>query len=362
MKKTKPHTSAIAACTVELTSSSNRVQLLPVGEFAAKDGRPFDVPSGKWLLDASAAANVIAIAKSQNNRFVIDYEHQTLWSVDNGQPAPAAGWFMGSDLEFDEQVGLFACNVNWTDRASAFLKAREYLYISAVFAYDKKTGQPTHLLHAGLTNDPALDGMQAVAALSRHGAPHGKPNGEIQMNELLKKLLAKLGITVAEGDMADEAKWGDLVKQAEDAIDGLMTKADTATNEVAALKAKTPQTDLSKFVPIAVVDELRGQVAALKSGSETVHLDQLIITATQEGRLVKSEENWARDLVASQGIASLKQILATRPAVAALKGMQTHDTPPAKPNADGAVLTAEDLAVCKNFGLDPVEYKKSRSV
>ena len=63
------------------------VHLLPDGEFTPADGRI--LVCGRWVLTAVIAAAVIALANAQINDFVIDYEHQTQLSADNGQPALA---------------------------------------------------------------------------------------------------------------------------------------------------------------------------------------------------------------------------------------------------------------------------------
>jgi phage I-like protein len=93
-------TFAIAALSVSVVASSE-IQLLPAGKFRATDGRPKDVEA--WFIDAEAAAIIIKEIEGRDNRLVIDYEHQTLRTVENGQPAPAAGWF--KKLEWREGEG-----------------------------------------------------------------------------------------------------------------------------------------------------------------------------------------------------------------------------------------------------------------
>ncbi|MCO6441344.1 MAG: hypothetical protein J5I81_09720, partial [Nitrococcus mobilis] len=94
MPKSNRHSVArgrIAACIFELRSDETGVQLLPDGQFRARDGRPHDAPG--WLIDAAVAERLIARTAAQASATVIDYEHQSLWTELNGQPAPAAGWF-----------------------------------------------------------------------------------------------------------------------------------------------------------------------------------------------------------------------------------------------------------------------------
>jgi phage I-like protein len=81
---------------------------------------------------------------------VIDYEHQTLNAATNGQPAPAAAWF--STLEWRDGDGLYATDVQWTERAAAMVAAGEYRFLSPVFCFDNH-GNVKALLHAALTNN-----------------------------------------------------------------------------------------------------------------------------------------------------------------------------------------------------------------
>lgn len=333
--------------------------MLPDGEFSAEDGRPVDVPGRRWLMDQIAADQLLADLRKRVNKIVIDYEHQTLLSEENGKPAPAAGWLKGTEFEYEPGAGLFARNPKWVGEAAGYIENEQYAYLSSVFEYDRKTGRPTRFRHAALTNDPALDGMAALAALKHTTTDDDTTQEETLMNELLKKLLAAIGIDITDADLADENKLKELVDQAVSQAGEQKTKAEAAEGEVAALKASGGKPDLTKFVPIAVANELRGQVAALSANAGTVELDTLISSARAEGRLVASEEKWARDLSEQNGFAALKALLDQRPAVAALKGLQTNDTQSKKPGGEGDALSAEDLAVCKNAGIDPADYRKN---
>lgn len=87
------------------------------GKFRATDGRPHDVPH--WFIDADLAAQIIAEFEARANRTVVDYEHQTLLAAQNGQPAPAAGWF--GKLEWRESglydgVNLASMQSMWNGR------------------------------------------------------------------------------------------------------------------------------------------------------------------------------------------------------------------------------------------------------
>ncbi|WP_258237666.1 phage protease [Pseudomonas sp. Q2-TVG4-2] len=46
------------------------------------------------------------------------------------------------------------------------IAGKEYRYLSPVFSYDKRTGEVLELHHVGLTNFPALDGMNSLPTLA----------------------------------------------------------------------------------------------------------------------------------------------------------------------------------------------------
>ncbi|TDW61229.1 phage protease [Oceanimonas baumannii] len=117
----------LAILTAELADSQDGWhQLLPAGRFKARDGRPFDVPGGHWLLDGDIAAGRIARAQALGQDLLIDYEHQALHAAKNGKPAPAAGWFGGGDIEWRKGEWLFI-RPRWTQRAQGFIAAGEYV-------------------------------------------------------------------------------------------------------------------------------------------------------------------------------------------------------------------------------------------
>ncbi len=352
----QPGDHPVAVMALDLSADSDGwQQLLPAGHFKAVDGRPTEVPGGHWFLDETIARRLIERAEAAANDLVIDYEHQTLNSEQNGQPAPAAGWF--KDVQWRES-GLWI-RPRWTDRAREFIQNGEYRYLSAVFPYDKTTGEPLSLHSAGLVNRPGIDGLQAVAALNAR-----TPNRqETVMNEAMRKLLARLGITLAnDADPTDEQ-----CQAAAAALKALTDKADQAKQletELATLKAKPPQegVDLSKYVPVATYNALVTEHAALKAGTETESAERLIADARQEGRVLAAEEDYLNQFAKQQGVAALKALISARPAVAALKGQQTteQDTTNNQGKDQADDLTAEDLAVLKATGQSREEFIQSK--
>ncbi len=354
-------------------------QLLPVGPFKARDGRPFDVASGHWQLDGQIAAALIARAKALGQDILIDYDHQTLKVDQNGQPAPAAGWYNADEIEWREGQGLFI-KPRWTERAAALVAAKEYRFLSAVFPYDAQ-GRPMELRMTAITNDPGVVGMQALAALSALPASSLMPiqPGQLatsikekSMNEHLIALLGKLGIQPgADGQFTAEQGTAALA-----ALDTLQASAKKAPEleaalaaertSLAALKAQTTsvqqgaQVDLAQYVPVATYNALVTQVAALTAQVDITDAATLIKEARTAGKVVAAEEEYLTAYAAQKGVAALKALLEPRPAIAALTASQTAAvTLPEKKGE--AVLSAEDKYAADQLGISHEDFAKAKA-
>ncbi|MFB3947619.1 phage protease [Aeromonas veronii bv. sobria] len=341
-------------------------QLLPVGPFKARDGRPFDVPGGHWQLDKSIATTLINRAKALGQDILIDYDHQTLHIEKTGKEAPAAGWFNGEEIEWREGQGLFI-KPRWTDRAAAMVAAKEYRFLSAVFPYDAQ-GRPLELRMAAITNDPGVVGMQALAALSAL-PPKTNQSGqlatvtkEIPMNEAMLALLAKLGIQVEEGSELT-VEQGQAALSALDTLQSAAGKAASAEAALAALKAQPVQQggqiDLAKYVPVATYNALVNQVASLSAKVETTDAATLIKEARTQGKVVAAEEEYLTAYAAQKGVAALKALLDPRPAIAALSASQTTQVTLPEKKGD-AVLSADDKYAADQLGISHEEFAKAK--
>lgn len=293
-------------------------------------------------MDAAIAARVIALVARAVDDLVIDYEHQTLYTETNGQPAPAAGWLKA--LEWREGDGLYAIDLRWTERAAAAIAAKEYRYISPVFEYDKKTGEVLGIRMAALTNHAGLDGLTDLVA---RAAAKFQPNREEDNTVDKAKLIALLGLAETATDAEIDTALAALKAKAGE-TDGL-------TAEVATLKAQTP--DPAKFVPIATMQSLQIEVAALRAETVERNVNETVTAALDAGKLLPAQEPWAREL-GKKDLAALKSYLETAPAIDALKGTQTGGKKP-DGSTDSGALDDTTLAVCRQLGVDPEEYKKT---
>lgn len=319
-------------------AAGGEIQLTPAGLFKARDGRPAGIPG--WKIDATTAARVIARAAARKTPFVADYEHQTLNSDKNGQPAPAAGWFHA--LEWREGDGLYATDVAWTAKAKAMIEAGEYKFISPVFSFDQKTGEVLQLEMAALTNTPAVDGMDAVAALAQEFFTRSQEPIH-QEDRPMKALALLLGLP-------EDASEADINA----AIVALKAKTTEDASTIAALKTQqTP--DPAKFVPVETVTALQGQVAALTTRLNDTELEDVVQAALSSGKLLPAMEVWARELGKSN-LAALKDYVEKNPAIAALNGNQTGGK---EPGGAGDTMTGDALKITQMLGNDPVAVLKT---
>ena len=315
------YTSSIAARVLTDAGgpAPGRIQLFPMGEFSARDGRPGTLKGVKakaWTLTFDDAAAVIARWRPRETPLVVAYEHQTINAAENGKPAPAAGWIESLEAGAD---GLYA-TVKWTEAARVFIKADEYRYISPVFSFDPETGAVLELKSAALTNYPALDGMDAVAARTEEDSPMKK--------ETLEALRHVFGLAA---DADEDAALAALKAQGD---------GQTLTAMLTAAKEATP--DPSKYVPAAILTAAQEKNAALA-----------------DGRLPKSCEAWAKATAKTHPDAVKSYIASSVPPIAALTSTQTGGTPPAgTPHV--AALTDEERYACAQLGMTEAEFLEAK--
>ena len=346
----KSLTAAVAVCALEVRAGEDMVRIIPAGTFDAPRGAM--AGQGPWQLDAGNAASVIARAAGRSVDIVIDYEHQTLMAEKNGKPAPAAGWIDPRSLEMRVD-GLYG-RVRWNAAAAQAVQNEEYRYLSPVFSYNPQTGEVLELLHVALTNTPAIDDSAITARAAARMDIHYPTNQE-EDSVKREELIALLGLAADASD--EQIRTGiAALKSANDQLAalrgslGIDAKGDPVA-AVAALKAGAADT-----VPKAVFDEVKQQLAVLKTGSETAEVEALIKEGLDDGRIAgKATADWLRQA----GLAALKAHLKDAPSMAALKG--ATQTAGKKPEDGGdAELSQEEMAVCKSMGLTVDQFKAAK--
>lgn len=356
----------LTASALEPTSygeSTGRIQLFPAGTFAARDGRPGNiegVAATAWRLTADDAQALMQRWLLRQTPVVVDYEHQTHLAERNGQPAPAAGWVRALEMT---PLGLYA-DVDWTDRARAAIRAREYQYVSPVFAYDRQTGQVLELISAALTNHPALDGMEPARAKTTTAT-----GGHPQMDKLLALLRTLLGLPAAADADACAAAIAAAVPQGQGTLADLLKAKDAAlaTAQAQLTTAQAAPPDPGKWVSLATFDAvqreaaaLRAQLSELQSAQTAAALAGDIEAALKDGRLAVSAKGWAEGMAKSHPDYLRAYLKAATP-IPALAGTQTatQGQPADEPGA--AAMTAEDQYVCAQLGMSAKDFAEAKA-
>lgn len=312
--------------------ANGQAQLLPAGDFAARDGRPGD---GKmWRLGDAAG---VALAQRLNavaarTPISIDYEHQTLLAKSNGQPAPAAGWI--TRVEWVAGTGLFA-DVDWTERARGLITANEYRYISPVILYDAQH-QVVGLHNAALVSVPAIVGMQPVVAALAALAPSEDPQPSKGPCMELTAILSALALAADATEAQITARISALtaleqrpaVPQAMAAALGLADGAD----EAAALAALATMRSSPDAATLAQMTDLQGRVAALSAQIVERDVAELVDGAIGAHKLVPAQRDWALCL-GRKDMAALQAFVVGAPAIPGLAGQSGGIDRGGKPGA-----------------------------
>jgi phage I-like protein len=346
-------------------SASADVQLLPAGEFVARDGRP---GNGKtWKLSDAAGKQMAAdlTALAAKTKFLFDYDHQTIRAEANGQKAPAAGW--ATTFEWRAGQGLFATNVEWTKSALVAINAGEYAYVSPVIAFNQADGRVVGVQMAAITNYPALLGMEPLgqALTAQLSAQFSTDPTEPPM-KLLAALAALLAlpasateddaitaVTALKADANTPTKAAicaacplmpDNKGSKTAAMSGEITKAlglkdgadvTAALGAITALKAAV--TDPTTATTIAA---LQGQLATLTQAAAEREVNEVVQAALSAGKLVPAQKDWAT----RQGKADLGMLKAYVDSAPVIAKLQTQ-TGGKDPSGGGDnELSAEALA------------------
>ena len=321
---------------VDVGGAPEVISDLPFGHVVSQKGE-FDVD------EESLAAMKEQIAQ-RGVDLVVDYEHQTL----TGERAPAAGWVK----ELFAEDGHIKARVEWTIPAKQYLENKEYRYLSPVITVRKSDNKATGLHSLALTNTPAIAGMTPIVNSSTF------QGGETNMNELIKKLAAALGLgedadeeqiltalsacveenkalkEAAEGGKAPGKKPGEGGKP-EDQDDGIVANADVAAS-IMALKGG--------------VD---GRVKALEEKLADRDAEEAVELALKSGKITPAQRGWAKEY-ALKSPDGFKAFLEKAPQVVPMSEIAGGDALALK----GDELDEATMLVCKQLGISADDVKK----
>jgi phage I-like protein len=270
------------------------VEMIPAGQFSGRDGR------GPYRADFAAIQQTFAAWRMP---IPGDYEHQSLNTVDNGQPAPASGW----GYEFDERNGAVWCRVEWNERAAVMIAAKEYRYLSPVFDY-YPDGTIFRITGFALTNNPNLF-LTAVArreagGFSQEAHTMPGPLDKERANEILDSIIYRLNLPVTSTPKEVQAAFSRVVDslaatqaamtQIRTAL-GVPAEADT-TAIITAAQSRLSSTSPNpgEFVPRAEFDRVSHTLASIQTERETDRVEATVSAAMTAGKVTPGMADWAR--------------------------------------------------------------------
>jgi len=184
------------------------VMLSPWGKVTSK--------AGDFVVDEESARLIQENFRKEGRDLPIDFEHTTMggtYATPSGA-APAAGWITALVPKIG--VGLFGL-VRWNDAARSMIRADEYRYLSPVMIVRKSDMKAVGLHSAALTNKPAIEAMERVAAKDMSDLAAGQRT-VLKGNVMTELLLIGSPLGLAEADCTVEIinnKIGELQKKAE---------------------------------------------------------------------------------------------------------------------------------------------------
>lgn len=326
---------------VDVGGAPEVISVLPFGHVVSQKGE-FDVD------EESLAAMKEQIAQ-RGVDLVVDYEHQTL----TGERAPAAGWVK----ELFAEDGHIKARVEWTIPAKQYLENKEYRYLSPVITVRKSDNKATGLHSLALTNTPAIAGMTPIVNSSTF------QGGETNMNELIKKIAAALGLgedadeeqiltalsaCVEENKALKEAAEGG--KKPEDQDDSIV--ANKSVCELLGLKAGASTADVAASI-VALKGGVDGRVKALEEKLADRDAEEAVELALKSGKITPAQRGWAKGY-ALKSPDGFKEFLEKAPQAVPMSEIAGGDALALK----GDKPDEATMLVCKQLGVSAEDVQK----
>ncbi|MFV3367554.1 phage protease [Pseudomonas sp. NY15435] len=331
MKKPTLQSSLATALCFELgTDVPEWVEVLPPGpNVTGRDGR-------KWTYDAN---QVIAetVAHTQGADLPFDYEHATELKAPKGEKAEASGW--AREYRINER-GALEARVEWTKEARNAIEARQYRYISPVFAYDDRTGHIYRFSSFGLVNKPNL----VTKALNSEQAPSLSQQPE-ESDMALAAILAALGLPETA---TEEEAVAAINKLLEDKKVALQTAANSETR-VPSLDLYVPRQDYNNLEKRALNAEQKLDQQAKTQLATAINAE--IEDALKAGKITPATKDY--HLAACQEAGGLERF---RQFVAAAPSVTDPVAPDGERRTEKTALNSEEQAAARQFGWTDEQY------
>ncbi|PID40660.1 MAG: hypothetical protein CR984_02075 [Proteobacteria bacterium] len=295
------------------------------------------------VMDEQSAGLIIAHFKHKGRDLVIDYEHQTL----KGVQAPAAGWIKA--FEWRGKDGLWV-RTEWTDKATAYIAAREYRYFSPVLVSRPSDHRIIAILNVALTNDPRTRNIAAIAAKVDIETFNVQPEETVMFKKLIHIFKLKDDADQAAVEAAAEAV---VAKNTE--LEAQLTNPPAVVACKGVLDALGLDADASEAVVVGKIEglaaaapatqDLADQVVALSGQIADMQAAQLTAQALKNGQTSPEElDKWGKDL-ARKNPEQFRQIVCSRPVGSIVPVGKTSVVPDAggQKNVNDALVTVAKM-------------------
>lgn len=298
-----------------------------------------ETPKGNFLCDAESAAEILRHFGAQINDMVIDYEHQTL----SGGEAPAAGWIKGLVDKGDD--GIWA-TVEWTERARAYIKNKEYRYVSPVFLVRETDKRVVKLINVALVNQPNIDGMVPIV---NKGAFETLSN---KKEVTMKRLFTLLGLPEDASEDTAIAAVNKLKPTAQmvankAVLDALGLKDGAGESEVVGTVIAMKQGH-------GQAQDLTTKITALEDRLKKRDAEELVALAMKDGKISAAQKDWATEY-ATRDAEGFNVFVSKAPVVVPMGELGNKGATGNK-GADG--LDEAQVQVNKQLGISAESFKK----
>lgn len=281
----------------------------------------------------------------------VDYDHQLEFSASQGKGgrAEASGWIKQLSIGSD---GIYA-DVDWTDDADSKITAKKYRYISPTIMVDKNTGKVAYIKNAGLTNQPAIDGLEVLAASMGKNPTKEENMDEEQIAIALglekgatpEQILAKakeLGVQAIAASAAFAAVKQNL---------GIDENANLETITASIAKLKEPSLkDGEMVVSASAFQEMQSQLVAITASANAAKIED----ALKAGKITPAQKPQYEELFKTNPKLAEQMIAASIP-VATDEAVINGQAPSAK-----GKLSADEVAICASLGVSQDQFLKER--
>jgi phage I-like protein len=254
------------------------VHICPSGIIKTRDGR------GPYTLRDAGSVIAACQSKSGSAKMLVDYEHQSFLGKNSGSPAIAAGWIVGMQGRED---GIWAL-VEWTEKAAAHIKAREYRYLSPVL-FHSPDGAVTRIENVALTNSPNLHEMTALSRqerpamqpkLNQPAMPTTDPNAPPQYSDTTDFTETEIMEIRQMLNLPGNAKPSAVME----AIRALLTAQNSASF------------DPAEYVPIGLFEQAVRDANSLRQGIALSEAQHYVGEKIRSGQIAGAYRDWGIDL------------------------------------------------------------------